>query len=225
MGMPGADELATCRLHFFVACDIHEMSALDRGRACPLPSPLPSSSSSSHPSSLPSPLALVLSLLSLLSLVSVAWAQSAGVCDPVDPSACLLPLPSTYYLRPDPSAPSGMRLVYPPGALPVDRRGATTDPSAWSRLDGAPVSTAAVAYFANLSVDASGLPGWQRYARSLDDDCPTVLLDTVTGQRLPHFAELDMSAPVGPEAERRAASARACEQKRAGTRANCLGFA
>lgn len=52
-------------------------------------------------------------------------------------------------------------------------------------------------FFPNVSMEATpGLPGWQDMAVSLDPDCPTVLLDAETGERLAHFAELDYSTEV-----------------------------
>ena len=94
----------------------------------------------------------------------------------------------------DAATPTGGRVVYPPAALPVDRSGATISADVWSRFDGFSPATAMLAYMANVSVEASGLPGWQDYAASLADDAPTVLLDTANLVRLAHFAELDYSS-------------------------------
>jgi len=80
--------------------------------------------------------------------------------------------------------------------MPVDRDGIGFSPRPWDRQDGFPGTTAMFAYFANVSLEASGVPGWQDFARSLDEDCPTILLDTMTGERLAHFAELDYSTEV-----------------------------
>ena len=68
-------------------------------------------------------------------------------------------------------------MVYPQEAMPVDREGVTFSPEAWSRLDGFSPSTVAMAHFANVSLEASGVPGWTDLDASLADDCPTILLD------------------------------------------------
>ena len=39
------------------------------------------------------------------------------------------------------------------------------------------------------------VPGWQNLARSLENDCPTIILDTVTGERVAHWTELDHTTP------------------------------
>jgi hypothetical protein len=39
-------------------------------------------------------------------------------------------------------------------------------------------------------------------SRSLDADCPSILLDTVTGKLVPHWTELDVSAGTGPEIDK-----------------------
>ena len=106
----------------------------------------------------------------------------------------------------DETTPTGGRVVYPPEAMPVDRDGVTFSPEAWSRQDGFPTSTAAMTFFANLSLEASGVPGWTDLAASLRDDCPTLLIDTVTGEHLPHFAELDYSSEVRLDASHRVAA-------------------
>jgi len=40
---------------------------------------------------------------------------------------------------------------------------------------------------------AEGLPTWLDLAASLEPDCPTVMLDAETGERVAHFAEIDIS--------------------------------
>ena len=86
--------------------------------------------------------------------------------------------------------------MYPIEAIPLDRQGRAFSPEAWSRLDGASPVAGMVAYFANVSLEASRVPGWQDMAVSLTPDAPIVVLDTVTLERLDHFAELDYSSNV-----------------------------
>ena len=79
--------------------------------------------------------------------------------------------------------------------MPKDRNGDGFTTSWWSRLDGFSTSTTMITYLANASVELTpGLPGWENMAISLDASSPTVVLDTVTGSRLAHFAELDYTS-------------------------------
>ena len=90
----------------------------------------------------------------------------------------------------------------------MDRHGVTFSAEAWSRLDGFSTSSVLMTFFPNVSLEATpGVPGWQDMAVSLDPDCPTVLLDAETGERLAHFAELDYSTEVSAGGERQAGEA------------------
>src|SRR5262249_8744165 len=61
---------------------------------------------------------------------------AAHVCDPIDPSLCLLPWPNNYFTRPDRSTPTGLRLDISPLATPTNAAGTPIDPTDWNRLDG-----------------------------------------------------------------------------------------
>ena len=95
----------------------------------------------------------------------------------------------------DPTTPTGLRVVFPEDSVPQDRSGNGFTTAPWSRLDGFSTSTTMITYLANASVELTpGLPGWQDTAASLAADCPTLLIDAVTGEHLPHFAELDYTS-------------------------------
>ena len=96
----------------------------------------------------------------------------------------------------------GRRVQLDAADVPRDRNGAGFTVDAWARLDGWSPAAALLAVFPNVSLAASAVPGWQDMARSLEDDCPTVLLDALTGERVAHFAELDASNPVRARAQR-----------------------
>lgn len=117
-------------------------------------------------------------------------AQLSG-CDPVDPSLCALPYPSSYFQVPADTV-SGVRNAFPPGALPTDRDGVAVDPAMLNRYDGFSTFTPMLAYFEGMS--GAGLISWTDPDRYLDADATTVVLDAVTGARVPHFAELDATA-------------------------------
>lgn len=113
----------------------------------------------------------------------------AGDCDPLVPEVCLLPFPSDAYRRPDPSLPSGYRIDLPEAELP-----ALTQAGPWRLVDGYSAGVAPMTFMPGATV--TGLPTHADLARSLDADCPTVLIDAATGERIPHFAELDESHPM-----------------------------
>ncbi len=120
----------------------------------------------------------------------VTIAELSG-CDPTDPSLCALPYPSSYYQVPADTV-SGVRNAFPAGSLPTDRDGAAVDPAMLNRYDGFSTLTPMIAYFEGLS-DAGLIP-WTDPDRYLDADARTVVIDAVTGQRVAHFAELDLTA-------------------------------
>jgi hypothetical protein len=64
----------------------------------------------------------------------------------------------------------------------------------WNDLDGFSPIAPIVTYFANLSVEASKLPPYYDMTQSVAGSSPTILLDTATGQVVPHFAEVDHSS-------------------------------
>jgi pimeloyl-ACP methyl ester carboxylesterase len=113
-------------------------------------------------------------------------------CDPLVEGHCLLPFPSDRWLRPDESTVTGYRLVYDPSVLPAGQ-GDGFDTSAWEAMDGASPAGQIVAMFPSPP-DLSGAAFHDSIDRSLDEDHPTVLFDLETGERLPHWVELDAQA-------------------------------
>jgi hypothetical protein len=116
-------------------------------------------------------------------------------CDFLDEASCLLPYPSSYFLAPDPSTPTGLRINFGPQSLPANVGGTRVDPIDWNTLDGfspGPMIMT-VPNHTGFPVDllTSNVAFHTNFARSLDADHPTVLLDAATGDRVLHFAELD----------------------------------
>lgn len=132
----------------------------------------------------------------LLFLFSLPFLQAQNPCDSLVPEHCLLPFPNNYYTISDPSTPTGLRVLIQDAAAPLDNRGEGFSFAQWSRLDGFSISSVIATFFANVSLENSNVPGWQNLARSLEADCPTILMDAATGERLPHFAELDHSTTL-----------------------------
>jgi len=112
-------------------------------------------------------------------------------CDPISYEYCSLPYPSSFYLREDPTTPTGVRVHLGPTTLPEDKRGNQPDPWAWNELDGFSPLGPILAQFPNLSLD--GVVGHEALGQSLEDGQKIVILDADTGERMPHFAELDVA--------------------------------
>ena len=115
-----------------------------------------------------------------------------SVCDPLDEGLCAFPFPSTFYMREDSESESGWRLDYRLGSLPAPRTSdLIPDPALWNERDGVSPLTPIMTFFEELSLD--GVIGHDDLGAYLDDDVKSVIVDVETGERIPHFVELDMS--------------------------------
>ena len=116
-------------------------------------------------------------------------------CEFLIPEKCLLPYPSTVFLREDPATRTGLRVAYPREAMPANKDGLHIDPTEWNTLDGFSPGPVIEAFFPQgVDLDASRVPTADNVARSLEADSPTVLFDAQFGRRIPHFTELDAQA-------------------------------
>ncbi|MBV1860065.1 MAG: hypothetical protein KUG77_16750, partial [Nannocystaceae bacterium] len=115
-------------------------------------------------------------------------------CDPLVPSYCSAPFPSNVYTVEDKGTGTGRRVMLAPELLPADTAGATPDPTPWNGLDGFSPGIAISAHFPDVTQDtllAGNVASATSIPRSLEDDSPTVLLDVTTGERIPHWVDLD----------------------------------
>jgi hypothetical protein len=115
-------------------------------------------------------------------------------CDPLVPSYCAAPFPSNVFTVEDSSTPTGRRLQLDQALLPIDAAGLRALPDPWNELDGFSPHLAISAHFPGLTqpdLDASNVATAVTIERSLDEDSPTVLLDVTTGERVPHWVDLD----------------------------------
>lgn len=112
-------------------------------------------------------------------------------CDPLVPSYCGFPFPSNVFTVADPATPTGRRLALNETLLPDSQNSAPAGPDPWNRSDGFSPGLAVMAHLPGATI--TGLPGPWTIERSLAADSPTILLDADTGERIAHFAELDMS--------------------------------
>ena len=116
-------------------------------------------------------------------------------CEFLNADKCLLPYPSSLFLAPDVTTATGFRVNYPADVMPVNTGGKHIDPSEWNTLDGFSPGPVIMALFPQgVDLTASATAPITNFARSLEADSPTVLLDAVTGERVVHFVELDAQA-------------------------------
>ena len=115
-------------------------------------------------------------------------------CNPIAAEwDCLLPYPSDVFRVPH---GEGHRIVVPEAALPTSYYGDTVHMLAEHPTDGAGIHPQIVVMMPR-AVDAtvSKLPFHDDdVSVSTGLECPTVLLDTETGDRVPHFSEVDLKA-------------------------------
>ena len=122
-------------------------------------------------------------------------------CNPLGAGQhCLSPWPSSAFEVDDATTATGVRLAIPDLALPTNQDGSSADPAPWNAADGfSPAAPIIVAFPGGVSAD--GLPPNDNYDGSITAASPTVLLDLTTGERVPHFAEIDMQATGLPDSQ------------------------
>ncbi len=111
-------------------------------------------------------------------------------CDPLVPSHCSLPFPSDFSAVDDATSKTGKRVAFKAGFLPL-HNGQPTDPAAFNDADGFSAG-------GNLVTDlpgatATGLPTQDDIDTSLGKDSKTIVIAYKTGERVPHFSEIDVS--------------------------------
>ena len=119
-------------------------------------------------------------------------------CDPIAPTLCGLPFPSTFYMREDASSPTGWRVALGETTLPIDANGHQPTPERWNERDGWSPVPLLLAHFPGATLD--GTVSHLDLAAFADADAKTVVIDVETGERAVHFVELDM---VGDDDDRR----------------------
>lgn len=112
-------------------------------------------------------------------------------CDPTAPTLCGLPFPSTFYMAEDSSSPTGWRIQVGATTLPVDTNSVQPDPRFFNERDGWSPLTPLLVHFPGVALD--GVLRHDDLGAYLNDDVRTVIVDVETGERVPHFVELDVS--------------------------------
>jgi hypothetical protein len=126
----------------------------------------------------------------------------AGDCDPLVPTQCGYPFPSNVWTKKDSSTKTGLRVAFGATTLPSYEDGAKyMSPTWYERLDGFSSGVAPLTHLPGAT--STGLPTQDTIETSLDAaNSPTILLDATTGELIPHWAEIDMSAKVVDAEER-----------------------
>ncbi|MBX3214088.1 MAG: hypothetical protein KF850_18780 [Labilithrix sp.] len=119
----------------------------------------------------------------------VEWAHVT--CDPLVPTQCGYPFPSNVWTVDAADTPTGRRVQIDDAALPAAVNGQKSTSEPWSKSDGFGAGTGILTHLPGATLE--GLASLATLPRSLEPDSPTVILDAETGERVPHFAELDMS--------------------------------
>jgi len=122
----------------------------------------------------------------------------ADNCNPLGFDHCMAPWPSSAFEVADATTRTGRKLAIPAGALPTNVSGVATDPTPWNKADGFSASAPMVVQFPT-GVEPGPLPDPTEVDLSLSADSPTVILDMTTGQRVAHFAEVDVPAAATPD--------------------------
>ncbi|MEQ9322522.1 MAG: hypothetical protein RIF41_25370, partial [Polyangiaceae bacterium] len=125
----------------------------------------------------------------------VAWPNLE--CDPLVPSYCGYPFPNNVFTVPDADSETGRRVNLLDATLPVADNGATSSLQGLLPSDGFSTGIALLTELPGATLE--GMPSLTDIDASLANDAPTVVLDAETGERVPHFVELDVSNPTFEE--------------------------
>jgi len=110
--------------------------------------------------------------------------------NPLGTTTNILPFPSSLYEVRD---GEGVRLDVPVGAFPLNTvTMQPLDPTPLAKRRGWPASTT-ILWAVKGGADPDGFVGHRAIADSLTDASSTVLLDMTTGERVLHFAEVDVN--------------------------------
>jgi hypothetical protein len=145
--------------------------------------------------------ALTLTLVGALALAACGddalTLPVAANCNPLGFDHCMAPWPSAAFEVADTSTATGRKLAIPEGALLTNANRFVTDPAPWNKADGFSASAPMVMNFPT-GVDPAPLADPTEIEQSLTDASPTIIVDLTTGERVAHFAEVDVPAAATP---------------------------
>ena len=103
-------------------------------------------------------------------------------CEGLDDGHCIYPFPSNRFRKDG-------QLAFGAESLPMDWEGRRLKAESFASHDGFSTATPILFHMPGGTVDGAASP--VTIARSLEADSPTVLLDAESGERIPHWLELD----------------------------------
>jgi len=104
---------------------------------------------------------------------------------------CLLPWPNDAFTVASKKTPTGRQLAIPSMLDPTNLKGAHVSTTFINQGDGFSPGSVIMTYVPDLALAASHVAPSTDIGSSLGSKSPIVILDTVTGARVPYFAELD----------------------------------
>jgi hypothetical protein len=125
--------------------------------------------------------------------------EQAGLCDPLDRAACLLPFPNDRWTVADSSTATGRRISLSPLQMPRNVANKPIDPTELNRNDGWSQGTPVMTSVPGVDVRRTGLATEADPGSSLRADAPVVLLDAATGERWPYTVDLDGNPTDGEQ--------------------------
>jgi len=111
-------------------------------------------------------------------------------CEWLEERHCVLPWPSDHWLEPA-DTETGVRIAYDTASMPLNDTFEPFDVTEYHRFDGFSGSSPIMTTFGG-AIDLTGFAADDDFARSLEADSPTVLLDLGTGARVAHSVEIDL---------------------------------
>ncbi len=111
-------------------------------------------------------------------------------CDPLVPEFCGYPFPSNVYTVEDEGTVTGRRVAFGEEFLQ------NNDSTPWDYSDGFSAGTPILTYLPGATDAVFG--GVENIEQSLSDASPTLVLDAETGERIPHFGQIDVQALQEP---------------------------
>src|SRR5580658_673567 len=103
-------------------------------------------------------------------------------CNPLAiTSDCMLPYPSDFLTKPDPTTPTGLRLAIPANSLVVPAGATPIDMTPFNRGDGAPSSAPVLVHF-GVDIAASYLANENQTASSVEANSPIAFFAEATGE-------------------------------------------
>lgn len=112
-------------------------------------------------------------------------------CDSLVPEVCAFPYPNNTFTVAADDTQTGRRVELSESMMPVANNGVATQRDIFNTRDGFSPGIGLLAFLPGAALD--GLARADTIERSLEDDSPTVLLDTETGERVAHWVDIDMT--------------------------------